>query len=137
MDPDIPGVVREAVAEALGTDIDAVPTDAAVVTDLGMESIELVDVLFRVECALGTRLAFDDIGRLLQGELDDDVFMDPRGLLTATGRDQLAAALTAPTAARLTTGLRLDQVSGLLTVEDLAALLSPLLIGRSQPCLTR
>ena len=137
MEPDITAVVREAVAETLGTDVDAVPTDTAVVADLGMESIELVDVLFRIECALGTRLAFDDVGPLLQGDLADDAFLDARGLLTATGRAQLATVLTAATAERTTTGMRLDEVSALLTVDDLAAVLRPLLTGATQPCLVR
>jgi acyl carrier protein len=137
MQQDITEVVREAVAATLSADTDAVPTGAAVVADLGVESIELVDVLFRIECALGTRLALDDIGPLLQGDLDDDAFLDSRGLLTPAAQAQLAAMLTAPTATRITPGLRLDQVSGLLTVDDLAALLQPLLTGTSQPCLAR
>jgi acyl carrier protein len=138
MEPNVIRVIREAVAETLDCETDAVPLHAAVVADLGAESIELVDVLFRVECALGVQLAIDEIGTLLQGDLADHQFVDARGMLTGAGRAQLASILSVRTGVRLTAGLRPDQVSALLTVEDLATLLSPLLTpDGSRPCLVR
>jgi acyl carrier protein len=139
MEPDITRVVRESVADTLGLDPDAVATSAAVVTDLGAESIELVDILFRIECATGTRLSPDDVGALLQGDVDDDAFLDARGGLTGAGRAQLARVLSAPTAARVSVGLRPDQISALLTVDDLAGLVRALLATSraARPCLVR
>ena len=49
-------IVREIVADVLMTDRDAVSPASALVADLGAESIDFLDLLFRLEDALGRRM---------------------------------------------------------------------------------
>jgi len=48
--------VREAVCEALALDEDEVTSEATLTDELGAESIDLLDVLFRIERSTGGRL---------------------------------------------------------------------------------
>jgi acyl carrier protein len=60
LDPPLPGdvmeVVRSTVAEVLMIPLESVRDDAALMRDLGAESIDLLDLLFRLEEALGEKV---------------------------------------------------------------------------------
>jgi acyl carrier protein len=55
-DPD--QVIREIVAEVLVISADQVTPGTALVRDLGAESIDFLDLVFRLEEALGTRIPY-------------------------------------------------------------------------------
>ena len=68
-------LVREQIADCLATDIEEVVPEANFFSDLGGESIDVLDLTFRIEKALGVRpnfsvmkeeaaLDFDEAGRL-------------------------------------------------------------------------
>jgi acyl carrier protein len=60
--------------------------------DLEFTSLDLLDLLFRIEETLGVAVPEGTIYRLARGELPDDQFAD-KGYLTAAGRAQLMAML--------------------------------------------
>ena len=73
-------LVREQIADCLATEIEEVVPDANFFTDLGGESIDVLDLTFRLEKALGVRpnfavmkdeaaLDFDEAGRLTSESL--------------------------------------------------------------------
>ena len=47
--------VKECVVEALGVDDDEVTPDAVLFDDLGAESLDLLDIVFRLEKEFGRR----------------------------------------------------------------------------------
>ena len=49
-------VVREVLVDALGVDDDEVTRDASLVADLGAESIDFLDIVFRLEKTLNVRV---------------------------------------------------------------------------------
>ena len=82
--------VREVLVEALGVDDDEVTPDAILTSDLGAESIDFLDISFKLEQAFDFKIP--------QGEMfPDNVAQDPEyvsdGRVTEKGLDELAAKL--------------------------------------------
>ena len=78
--------VKETLVEALGVDDDEVAADATLTGDLGAESIDFLDIVFRLEKAFDIKIP--------RGELfPDNVLNNPEfvqdGKLTETGLAQL------------------------------------------------
>jgi acyl carrier protein len=80
--------IREALVEALGVDDDEVTPEATLVGDLGAESIDFLDIVFRLEKAFDIKIP--------RGELfPEDVLTNPEyvqdGQVTETGLAELKA----------------------------------------------
>jgi acyl carrier protein len=61
MASDMPQRVAEIVAEALNVPIDRVTASASLIDDLGAESIDFLDILFRVETAFGIKFRENEL----------------------------------------------------------------------------
>ena len=48
--------VADTIADALGCDLDEVKRDASLINDLGAESIDFLDIVFRLEREFGIRI---------------------------------------------------------------------------------
>jgi len=84
------GKVREVLEEALGVDEDEVTAQATLVGDLGAESIDFLDIVFRLEKAFTIKID--------QSELfPDNVLNDPKyvqdGKVTDAGMAELLSRL--------------------------------------------
>jgi acyl carrier protein len=82
--------VRETLVDALGVDEEEVTEQATLTGDLGAESIDFLDIVFRLEKAFNIKIP--------RGELfPDDVLNNPDyvrgGKLTAQGLEQLRKAM--------------------------------------------
>lgn len=82
--------VRETLVDALGVDQEDVTEDATLTGDLGAESIDFLDIVFRLERSFGIKIP--------RGELfPDDVLNNPdyveSGRMTAAGLEQLVKAM--------------------------------------------
>jgi acyl carrier protein len=53
--------VREVLIEALGVDDDEVTTEATLMGDLGAESIDFLDIVFRLEKAFGIKIPREEL----------------------------------------------------------------------------
>jgi acyl carrier protein len=62
-------LVREIVAEVLVISADEVTRGTALIRDLGAESIDFLDLVFRLEEALGTRIPYTRWQRFLETRL--------------------------------------------------------------------
>ena len=80
---DVEAAVQEAVAEALALDDDEVTPSATLMDDLGAESIDLLDILFRIEKSTGVKIEASDLGDYIQGGIPDDEFGDENEMVTA------------------------------------------------------
>src|ERR671916_2096127 len=81
--------VQEAVVGALGVDEDEVTPEATLLGDLGAESIDLLDILFRLERKVGVKIQAADLGAHVQGGIPDEEFGDEQGKITPKGMAQL------------------------------------------------
>jgi acyl carrier protein len=114
--------VTVAVADALGLEEDEVTPDATLLGDLGAESIDLLDILFRIERQVGIKIEAGDLAEHVQGGIPDDEFGDDRGYITAVGLAQLARVMPQIDPDELAGRLEAEQVMGLFTVDNLVAL---------------
>ena len=55
------GEVQEVLVDALGVDDDEVTTEATLMGDLGAESIDFLDVVFRLEKAFGIKIPREEL----------------------------------------------------------------------------
>ncbi|GHH96128.1 acyl carrier protein [Streptomyces capillispiralis] len=116
--------VRAAIADALGIDeTEAVP-EATLLGDLGAESIDLLDILFRIERATQVKITVADMADLLQGGIPDEEFGDENEVVNDTGLTHLEKVLPQFDRSQLTEPLTADGVLGLFTVRNLTDLLT-------------
>jgi acyl carrier protein len=118
----IPAGIQIAVAEALGLDEDEVTADATLLGDLGAESIDLLDILFRIERQVGVRIEAGDLAEYIQGGIPEEEFGDEDGIITAAGLAQLEKVMPQIDAAELAGKLEAEQIMGLFTVANLVQL---------------
>ncbi len=78
--------VREALIDALGVDEDEVTPEATLVGDLGAESIDFLDIVFRLEKAFGISIPREELS-------PDDILTNSsyvqNGVVTAEGMAKL------------------------------------------------
>lgn len=116
---EIEGVVHQAVAEALALDDDEVTTDATLMDELGAESIDLLDILFRLEKGVGVKIQAADLSTYVQGGIPDEEFGDENEIITEKGLNHLKSVMPQIDADALAGSLRADQVMDLFTVDNL------------------
>ncbi|MDK9497421.1 phosphopantetheine-binding protein [Streptomyces katrae] len=112
-------VVQNSIAEALGLDIDEVVPDATLLGDLDAESIDLLDILFRIERASGVKVKMADLTEVIQGGISDEDFADEDDVITAVGLAQLKKVLPQIDTDALAGKLVADEVLTLFTVQNL------------------
>ncbi|MCM1971856.1 MULTISPECIES: acyl carrier protein [Streptomyces] len=116
--------VQAAIADALGIDeAEAVP-DATLLGALGAESIDLLDILFRLERATKVKITVADIANLLQGGIPDEEFGDENEVVNDTGLTHLEKVLPQFDRNQLAEPLTAEGVLGLFTVQNLTDLLT-------------
>jgi len=121
---DYTDIVRAAVSAALGVDLEEVVPEATLMGDLDAESIDLLDVLFRIERTSDVKIKVADIAELLQGGIPDEEFADADGIINEVGLGQLKAVLPQIDVAALEGKLNADEVLTLFTVENLTNLVA-------------
>jgi acyl carrier protein len=117
---DVDSAVKEAVVEALALDDDEVTPDATLMDDLGAESIDLLDILFRIEKSTGVKIEASDLGDYIQGGIPDEEFSDENEVITAKGAEQLKKVMPQTDPGDLEGSLKADEVITLFTVQNLA-----------------
>ena len=76
--------VKEALVDALGVDDDEVTEEATMVGDLGAESIDFLDIVFKLEKAFGITIPRDELfpdDILTNAEYINDGMVTPEGLV--------------------------------------------------------
>jgi len=119
---DITAAVSQAVADALGAELDEVTPDATLLDDLGAESIDLLDILFRLERSLKVKIQAAQLAAYVQGGIADDEFGDADEIITEKGLAQLARVMPQIDVADLRGELRARKVMSLFTVDNLVDL---------------
>ena len=116
--------VQEAVVGALGVSEDEAGPDATLMDDLGAESIDLLDILFRVERSTGVKIQASDLGEYMQGGLPDDKFSDDNEAITPEGMEHLKKVMPQIDADALQGQLKAEDVIKHFTVANLATMVA-------------
>ncbi|GAB4586313.1 acyl carrier protein [Nocardia sp. NPDC127526] len=112
--------VREIVAEAVALDVDEVGADATLFGEVGAESIDLLDILFRIERRLGVKITTNELSERIQGGIPDEQFGTDDGLVSDIGLAQLEKVMPQIDPAELSGKLPAEDVMSLFTVRNLA-----------------
>ncbi|KAA2262627.1 acyl carrier protein [Solihabitans fulvus] len=122
MSDSISQAVCDIVGEALGLEPDEVTGSATLLDDLGAESIDLLDILFRIERQLGVRIEAAELADYVQGGVPDAEFGDANEIVSDRGLAQLRLVMPQIDSAALAGRLKADDVMGLFTVANLEQL---------------
>ena len=113
--------VAATVADALGCDEDDVKRDSSLINDLGAESIDFLDLVFRLERAFKIKIPRGKIVEDSRGALSETEF-EQKGLVTDRGVAQLRAFLSEVPADRFRTPLKVAEIPRLFTAETFCKL---------------
>jgi len=108
--------VQTALIDALGVDDDEVKPGATLVGDLGAESIDFLDIVFRLEKAFGISIPREDLSPediLTNGQFVKD------GLVTAEGMAKLKSRMPWADLSKFEQKPRVQDFGNLLTVQDM------------------
>jgi len=83
--------VQEVLVDALGVDDDEVTTEATLMGDLGAESIDFLDIVFRLEKAFGIKIPREELFPI-ENMMNNPEFVD-NGKLTETGLAELKSKM--------------------------------------------
>jgi acyl carrier protein len=104
------------LVDALGVDDDEVTPEATMVGDLGAESIDFLDIVFKLEKAFGINIPREEL-------FPDDILTDAKfvqdGKVTADGLSELKKRLPWADLSKFSQNPRVQDFGNLLTVNDL------------------
>jgi acyl carrier protein len=107
--------VRQVVAEALALDPDTVKLDSILMDDLGAESLDFLDIVFKLERAFEIQITRGEMERAARGDMSEEEFA-PRGVISDAGLERLRQ-LMPEAKGRIQPGLRPVQILGLFSVQ--------------------
>jgi acyl carrier protein len=113
--------VRTCVAEALAIDPAKVVPGASLIEDLGAESLDFLDLVFRLETEYGVKIPRDGI---LLAARDGLAGFDENGALSNDALNRLRLLMPEVAQGRIVPGLRSSQISNLFTAETFVRLVA-------------
>jgi acyl carrier protein len=108
--------VAETMADALGCDVENVKLDASLIDDLGAESIDFLDIVFRLERAFKVKIPRGKIVEEARGDLPESEF-DQGGVVSDAGVQRLKTFLGEVPGERFKSPLKVADIPRLFTVE--------------------
>jgi acyl carrier protein len=109
--------VQQVLEDALGVDPEEVTPTATLVEDLGMESIDALDIVFRLEKAFSIKIPRGELFPENLPELMQDERFVQNGKLTADGLAELKTRMPFADFTALEANPTVDQAKGLLNVD--------------------
>ena len=117
--------VRDCVAEALALDLDEISPASTLLDELGAESIDLLDILFRIDRATGVKIQSDELASYVQGGIPDEEFGDEDAdVITPQGMEQLKKVMPQIAEKDLDGKLSPEDVMSHFTVANLTELVA-------------
>ncbi len=117
-DQEIYAKVEEAIVEALGVEPEEVEPHSGLFDDLGAESLDLLDIVFRLEKTFTIKIPRSGIQHdvlAAEGVKEEDVVVD--GALTALGAEKLRERMPEVDQEKIQEGFRIDDAPTLFTVQ--------------------
>lgn len=113
--------VADIIADVLVIDKNDIQPDSSLIKDLGAESIDFLDLIFRLERAFNIKIPRGQIEKEARGELTDADF-EQGGTITAKGMDALKAYLSEVPAERFKDSMKVNEIPTLFTTTTLCKL---------------
>jgi acyl carrier protein len=113
--------VAATIADALGCDVEDVKLDVSLIEGLDAESIDFLDLVFRLERAFKVKIPRGKIVEDARGDLPDADF-EHKGIVTDAGMARLRAFLSEVPADRIKSPMKVADVPRLFTAETFCKL---------------
>jgi acyl carrier protein len=113
--------VAETMADALGCDVDQVKLDVSLIEGLDAESIDFLDMVFRLERSFKIKIPRGKIIENARGDMPEAEF-EQKGVLTAAGIAQLKSDLSEIPAERFGNPMKVADIPRLFTPETFCKL---------------
>lgn len=113
--------VAQTMADALGCDLEDIKLDVSLIEGLDAESIDFLDMVFRLERAFKIKIPRGKIVENARGTLSEAEF-ESGGVVTDAGMAQLRAYLTEIPAERFKTPMKAKDIPRLFTPETFCKL---------------
>lgn len=107
--------VQQIIADALYVDLAQVTPDASLMRDLGAESIDFLDIIFRLEKSFAIKIPKGEVERRAKGSLADEEFAI-NGMIQSKGLERLQYVMPELDASEIRPGLTVRDLPSLFTV---------------------
>jgi acyl carrier protein len=114
VDPAVFARVQSCIADALGLEVDEVGYRSKLIGDLGAESLDFLDIAFRLERAFDVRIPRGGIEAASKEGLSDGESYEVNGVLTDRAREQLALHMPEVPPEEFKPGLKVSEVPTLM-----------------------
>ncbi len=122
-------VVRQVVAEVRAVPPESVRLESNLMADLGADSLDFLDVVFKLEQAFDIQITRGEMERAARGDMTDDEFA-PNGVISEKGLARLRELL--PEAGdRIQPGLKPARILSLFSVQTFVNLVRGKMSGQS------
>ena len=108
--------VADIIADALGCDEDEVKPDSSLINDLDAESIDFLDIVFRLEREFKVKIPRGKAVEEARGELSEEEF-EQGGVVTDAGFEKIKAYMTEVPADRFSSPMKSAEIPKLFTTE--------------------
>jgi len=108
--------VAQIIADALGVDVEVVTLDVPLIEGLDAESIDFLDLVFRLERGFGVKIPRGQIVEHARGDLSETEF-ELKGLVTEVGLKRLREFLSEVPADRFKSPMKSVDIPRLFTPE--------------------
>jgi acyl carrier protein len=108
--------VAQVIADALGCDVEDVKLDVPLIEGLDAESIDFLDLVFRLERSFGVKIPRGKIVEDARGDLPEADF-EQKGIVTDAGLAQLRSFLTEVPDGRFKSPMKVADIPRLFTPE--------------------
>ncbi|MBI3328037.1 MAG: acyl carrier protein [Nitrospinae bacterium] len=127
--------VKQVIVEALRIEPQAVTLDACLVDDLGAESLDFIDIAFRLERTFQVELLRETLLDKA-AEIVGEGVLEQQGALTASGAELLRRRMPEVNPARIPEGLPVEDVNRLFTVRTWVRAVQEVLDAQPTRCPT-
>ena len=114
--------VRGIIADVLVIEEEKISLNSRLITDLGAESIDFLDLVFQLEKEFKIKIPRGQLEKNARGDLAEDEF-EKGGSLTAQGLEALKLYLNEVTADQFKANMKVNEIPLLFTVETFCKLI--------------
>jgi acyl carrier protein len=125
--------VKQSIVSALGIEEDEFTLDASLIDDLGAESLDFLDIAFRLEREFGIKIPKRNILERAAEQYGEELFVK-EGILTKEGAALLRTAMPEADATRIKEGLTEEDVGSLFTPRTWVRLVETILHEIPEQC---
>ncbi len=115
--------VREIIADVLVIDEDEIKLTSRLISDLGAESIDFLDLVFQLEKEFSVKIPRGQLEKNARGELSEHEF-EKSGVITPAGLSSLKRYLSEIPASEFKDNMKVNEIPWLFTVETFCKLVS-------------